>query len=91
MFQFKDKGASYTNFNTKKFYRPLQWINIDITQFMRDGKYYRLVTINSEKEQEARIEKPEVFEDVIVYTSDKFFEAQQAFIDNINIKSGNSC
>ena len=55
---------------------------------MRGGKYYRLVTVNSEREHEEEIENPEVIRNVTVYTSDKFYKAQDAFIDNISIKPG---
>ena len=81
-------NGKHTYFRTKGHYQLLQWVYVSIDQFMRNGKYYWSATINSVKEHEVEIDDPQLHKDVTVYTSDKFFVAQEAHISHIKIKSG---
>ena len=75
-------------FITKTLYSLNQWIHVDIRQVLRDGSFFYIVTINNKTEHEVENKEPQVHEDLVLYTSDRFHEAAVGVIRNINITSG---
>ena len=83
-----DMDGTRNYFITKTSYSLNQWIHVDVRQVLRDGSFFHIVTIDNKIEYEKKNKQPQDHENVIVYTSDTFFDAAVGMIQNINITSG---
>ncbi|XP_065672703.1 uncharacterized protein LOC105845300 isoform X5 [Hydra vulgaris] len=81
-------GNANYNFNSE----PLtinEWSNIRISQVRRNGVYTFMVKVNEKIIHSIENNKPQSFENVKVYTSDPWYDAQDGTIKDLRIVNGN--
>ncbi|XP_065677371.1 uncharacterized protein LOC136092755 [Hydra vulgaris] len=81
-------GNANYNFNSEPL-TPNRWLNIRISQVRRNGVYTFMVKINGKIIHSIENNKPQSFENVKVYTSDPWYDAQDGTIKDLRVVNGN--
>ena len=83
-----DINSKTEYFQSSKRYPLHIWILVEIKQVLRDGKYFREISIDSEVIHSLENTNAVNFHNVTIYTSNPWEDPQQGRIKNLHVSTG---